>query len=468
MLNRQIAYCTNVHAGPDWATAVSNLQQYTVPIRESLVRCGAWQPEEPMGVGLWLAEPAATAAVEAATIESAAVAGGVVSELKAWLASQKLVPFTMNGFPQGNFHQAIVKHRVYQPTWWEEERRIYTDLLITILSQLLPEGVPGSISTLPIAWGFPRPTQDQLQKAANNLCMIADRLDRLFQETGRCIVLAIEPEPGCYLTDNSTMRTFFREHLFQDDSQSEKRRRHLTVCHDICHAAVMREDQSVEFSKHREEGLRIGKVQVSSAIDIDWSSIAADGKQATFDQLKNFAEDRYLHQTTVQTDNKPAILHEDLPNLLASISQPNELSGSWRVHFHVPIFFDSKENKLDSHASSNASSAINHETMSTKPSIDSIGIGTTQKEILRCIDLLESVSAISKNNPDIANDINIEMNTGNKDSTPDFLSDFFTGHYEVETYAWTVLPRMLRQQNSLVDDVCRELTYFKSLFSKDL
>lgn len=460
MLHRQIAYCTNVHAGPDWATAVSNLQQFTVPIRESLIGCGAWQPEEPMGVGLWLAEPAAAAA-----FTGGAVAVEAVAELKAWLASQKLIPFTMNGFPQGNFHQAIVKHRVYLPTWWEDERRIYTDLLITILDQLLPDGVPGSISTLPIAWGFPKPTHDQLQRAANNLCMIADRLDRLFHETGRCIVLAIEPEPGCYLTDNSTTRTFFREHLFQDDSQSEKRRKYLTVCHDICHAAVMREDQAVEFSKHREEGLRIGKVQVSSAIDIDWSSIAVEGKQATFDQLKNFAEDRYLHQTTVQTDKKPAILHEDLPELLASISKPNELTGSWRVHFHVPIFLDSNENGLDSNASSDASGAINHEAMSIKSSINSIGIGTTQKEILRCIGLLENDSADSKENPDTASGIGIKA--GDKDSTPGFLADFFTGHYEVETYAWTVLPRMLRKQNSLVDDVCRELAYFKSLFSKD-
>jgi hypothetical protein len=460
MLHRQIAYCTNVHAGPDWATAVSNLRQYTVPIRESLVRCGTWHPEETMGVGLWLAESAA----------ATALTGQALKNLKAWLASQKLLPFTMNGFPQGNFHQAIVKHRVYLPTWWQDERRIYTDSLITILDQLLPDGVTGSISTLPIAWGFPKPSQDQLQKAANNLCMIADRLDWLFQETGRSIVLAIEPEPGCYLTDNSTMRNFFRDYLFLDDTQSEKRRRHLTVCHDICHAAVMREDQAIEFAKHREEGLRIGKVQVSSAIDVDWDSMAPDHRQNTFEQLKNFAEDRYLHQTTVKTDNSPAVLHEDLPALLSQIAEPNKLTGSWRIHFHVPIFFNSNKSSFAQPSPSaklelRSTDALTSNIGDDNPSSERLGIGTTQKEILRCIDLLEKKSTSVEQNQITEIDSNVHL--GKRDSTQSFLNDFFTGHYEVETYAWTVLPQMLRKHNLLVDDICRELTYFKSLFPKD-
>jgi len=402
-----------------------------------------------MGVGLWLAEPAAKFAVSAgiAASELAAVSGGRIAELKDWLASQKLIPFTMNGFPQGNFHQAIVKHRVYQPTWWEDDRRAYTELLIKILDQLLPEGVPGSISTLPIAWGSPKPTHDQLRRAADNLCKIADHLDRLYQETGRCIVLAIEPEPGCYLTDNATMRDFFRHYLLNDDSQSDKRRRHLTVCHDICHAAVMREDQAVEFAKHHAEGIRIGKVQVSSAIDIDWDSINEESKSATFEQLKNFAEDRYLHQTTIQLDHNPAVLHEDLPELLSSISAPNALRGSWRVHFHVPIFYDS-----------------NADADQARPPNPGLGIGTTQKEILRCIKLLEEKRFVLEAKQETA--IGSELVTGQGLSSQSFLNDFFTGHYEVETYAWTVLPPMLRQDNSLVEDIRRELTYFKGLFSE--
>ena len=62
--------------------------------------------------------------------------------------------------------------------------------------------------------------------------------------------------------------------------------------------------------------------------------------------------------------------------------------------------------------------------------------------------------------------IGSELVTEQRLSSQSFLNDFFTGHYEVETYAWTVLPPMLRQDNSLVEDIRRELTYFKGLFSE--
>jgi len=425
----QLAYCTNVHSGADWQAAVDNLKQYTLPVRESLCRSGSWQSGEPMGVGLWLAEPAARHAIS----------NQLVGKAKEWLASQNLVPFTMNGFPYGNFHQPIVKHRVYQPTWWEHERRTYTEALVTILDQLLPAGISGSISTLPIAWGSPIPTPEQLTRAASNLCFIADYLDELFQRTGRCIVLAIEPEPGCYLTDNGTMRTFFRDYLLNDDSQSEKRRKYLTICHDICHAAVMREDQQMEFARHKAEGIRIGKVQVSSAIHVDWDAIQNETKFETFQQLRKFAEDRYLHQTTVQIGNRPAKMHEDLPALLASISNPTSLSGNWRIHFHVPIFYDHQIGALQQ-----LSKGGLHQTELVS---DFQGISTTQSEILRCLQLLES------------------DRTQTNDHAMAFQEAFFTGHYEVETYAWTVLPVALRQA-LLVDDIAREMSYLKGLFDR--
>lgn len=397
-----IAYCSNVHAGPDWTSACKNLETYTVPIRKSLVASNAWADDEPMGIGLWFAQPAATEAL----------LGNRAASLRDWLAEHRLIPFTMNGFPFGNFHQAIVKHQVYLPTWWDRKRFEYTKNLVDLMDLLLPSGMTGSISTLPLAWSNPVPTQTQLETAANHLHEMAIYLDRMLQQSGREIVIAIEPEPGCLFTDSQSLRDFFDRYLL-NGKNSDVARRHLTVCHDICHAAVMREDQAAELDAYRKMGMRIGKVQVSSAIEIDWDKLSAMGRKHTFSRLQAFAEDRYLHQTHVSSFGR---LVEDLPELMATIREPERLEGSWRIHFHVPIYLESLMN----------------------------GFGTTQSEIATCIRKLKPHlgKAVSDSNA--------------------ILDPFFTGHYEIETYAWSVLPPEYRG-GTLVEDISREMQYFGSL-----
>ncbi|MDZ4852515.1 MAG: metabolite traffic protein EboE [Pirellulaceae bacterium] len=401
-LEKKFAYCTNVHAGPDLASVKENLSNFTVKVRELLVATGTWGANESLGVGLWLADSAAREVL----------AGSNLQQLADWLQSHLLLPFTMNGFPQNNFHQPVVKHRVYEPMWWQSDRLDYTKRLIEILDGILPPGDTGSISTLPIGWSKPKPSLDQLRQAARNLKDIAVFLDRLSQNQHRKIVLAIEPEPGCLITDGKSIRNFFEQYLF-DDSQRDIVARHITVCHDICHAAVMREEQENEFASYRRQGIRIGKIQVSSAIHVDWSAMTVEQRVDAFEHLSRFAEDRYLHQTTV-VDEKGGnfALHEDLPELMESIREPSLLAGNWRVHFHVPIFYE-KAGPL----------------------------GTTRNEIQKCLQSVDKIAA----------------------STGDFSSEpWFTGHYEVETYAWSVLPESHRER-SLAEDIASELRFLRSI-----
>jgi hypothetical protein len=334
-------------------------------------------------------------------------------ELKSLLNQYSLVPFTLNGFPQGDFHSQVVKHRVYLPTWWQTERRDYTLNLVRILDGLLAEGEVGSISTLPIAWSQPEPTEAQLFQASSNLMDVANQLHQLFESSGRKIVLAIEPEPGCYLTDSESFRRFFNRYLSEPHltaSQSLIAHEYLTLCHDICHAAVMFEDQANELDLLRKDGIGIGKVQVSSAIEVDWQSKDEQEKKLALAQLNGFAEDRYLHQTNMQPRLcEPPILVEDLGKALASVKESTELTGRWRIHFHVPIF------------------------------LEHFGLlSSTQSEIEKTIALLISSESIAPR---------------------------FTGHFEIETYAWGVLPSSLRQMD-LVDGIAAELVWFQDKSSK--
>src|SRR6185369_14696736 len=149
-------YCTNVHANASLEKTRANLEKHALGVKRRI------SPNEPMGIGLWLS---ANAAQEL-------VSSGQVTDFAGWLREIGLVPFTMNGFPYGDFHEPVVKHKVYQPTWYEPARLEYTLQLAEILDQLLPSGVEGSISTLPIAWPkkLGEPLEEELsQAAATNL-----------------------------------------------------------------------------------------------------------------------------------------------------------------------------------------------------------------------------------------------------------------------------------------------------------
>src|SRR5215468_7628642 len=103
-------YCTNVHAGATLEATRANLEKHAVAVKEK------FSPTRPMGVGLWLS---AKAAAELKATKQA-------PQFRDWLADRGLVPYTLNGFPYGDFHQQVVKHRVYEPTWWQLERLEYT------------------------------------------------------------------------------------------------------------------------------------------------------------------------------------------------------------------------------------------------------------------------------------------------------------------------------------------------------
>lgn len=376
-----IGYCTNIHAGVDLASIRENLEKHAIPARIA-------SHSDELGVGLWLP---AQAAKELA---------GSAEAFGKFLSQRRLRPFTINGFPYDNFHQKVVKHRVYQPTWWEQSRLDYTKQLADVLAVLLPEDQPvGSISTLPIGWRSGDESDSHLAKAGENLRDLASYLQQIEAKSGRRIVVAIEPEPGCILDKTEDVVMWFGRQL-----PEEKHRQYITVCHDVCHAAVMMESQTAVIDRLGAEGITIGKVQVSSAVVADWNAMAIGRRQEAIDQLKHFAEDRYLHQTGRRTVSGEFELAEDLPQLLDGVAKtgdPVRGDEKWVVHFHVPIFLE----------------RFGH-------------LGTSHKDVIECL------AAISR--PE--NSVN------------------FTGHLEIETYAWSVLPAAMRKR-ALSDDIASEIRW---------
>lgn len=381
-----VGYCTNVHAGESYREILDNLERHALRVKEII------SPNEPMGVGLWI---------------SAAAARQIIDEqwilpLRDWLRERGLNAFTLNGFPHDHFHEKVVKDRVYRPDWISAARAQYTRDLIVILKQLLDEGEEGSISTLPLGWPTHGPWgESQLAAAAMQLTTIAIALHTAREDDGRLIHLDIEPEPGCVLQTGEQAAAFIADRLFPLSEQANLPcREYMRICHDVCHAAVMFEDQGESLRIYERAGVRVGKVQVSSAVDVDFDAMPAKRRRDAMERLSDFAEPRYLHQTTIKRDSRMEMF-TDLSDALAS-RHALDLAGRWRIHFHVPIFLDG---------------------------LGFGGVGTTHGEIALAVRAARAMGV---------------------------------RHWEIETYAWDVLPDDLRPV-SLAEGIAREFSWFEDL-----
>ena len=311
-------YCSNVHAGSNLDETIANLTEHTLKVKQIV------SPDEPMGVGLWLSANSAHA------INSE----DRLSEFKGFLDENDLIPFTFNGFPYGDFHAPVVKHKVYQPDWTTQERLDYTIELANILSSLTDEGGHASISTLPLGWLGQLREDWPYAAAARQLLKLVELLRVLEQETGRYISLAIEPEPGCLLDIADDVISFFNDYLLGKGSD-ETVLRYLGVCHDICHSAVMFEQQGETIKAYADAGIEIFKVHVSSAVEVDFTEMSDADKVEALKQLRNFHEPKYLHQTSIRKGDY-TLFYEDLINAI----EAQEPSFVWRSHFHVPIYLE--------------------------------------------------------------------------------------------------------------------------------
>ena len=301
-----ITYCTNIHPGESWAETFAALQAQVPAIRVAVA------PDRPFPLGLRLS---ARAAEELTADEN--------HRITAWLAEHDCFIPTLNGFPYGAFHGSTIKERVYLPDWRSPERVAYTRRLAQLLAGWLPAGITGSISTVPVGFKT-RVNAEDFAQIRENLLVVLEELERIRQEKGREIVLALEPEPCCVLETTEELIAFFERLSVPAD-----RRDLLGICYDCCHQAVEFEDPLRSLALLAEAGIRIAKVQVSSALRL------VDPMR---ERLAPFAESCYLHQVVIRRPDGTLIRYPDLPEALSR--HRGGAGEEWRCHFHVPIFLE--------------------------------------------------------------------------------------------------------------------------------
>ncbi|WP_437279906.1 metabolite traffic protein EboE [Sorangium sp. So ce375] len=419
-----LTYCTNIHTGETWPEVKQSLETHLLDIwsRAAGGDEGAHRGGGDRGGGDRRADGVGASARRRCGVglrlsARAAAELAVPAELDAFrdfLERNSLYVFTLNGFPYGRFHGAPVKEQVYLPDWLDDERLAYSDLLATLLAELLPsdEGLMGSVSTVPGAFRPRVRTPDDAAAMARRLVEHAAHLVGIRRRTGKRVALALEPEPCCFLETTPEAIGFFTDHVFAPErvrelsalagmslpDAEEALRTHLGLCFDACHMAVEFEDAPESLAALRSAGIGVHKVQISAGL----RARVAERDPATMARLRAYAEDVvYLHQV-VERRGGELVRYLDLPEALAALeggsaAPPEATPEEWRVHFHVPIFREIEG-----------------------------ALATTQPELAALLSHLRESPA--------------------------------TQHLEVETYTWDVLPEDQRR-GGMVEAVARELRW---------
>ncbi|MEH1878305.1 metabolite traffic protein EboE [Nostoc sp.] len=335
--NFHLTYCSNIHPGESWLEVFANLEKYIPELKSRL------SPTEPFGIGLRLADIAAKQLLQ----------NNNLAKFQAWLTQHNLYVFTLNGFPYGGFHRQVVKDQVYAPDWSTQERVNYTLNLAQILTTLLPEGLDGGISTLPLSykpwWGEDHATfETVLKKSCLNIASVVVEMIRIREETGKILHIDLEPEPDGLIENTSEVIYFYEDWLLPiggnylseklniEQSLAEtKLLEHVRLCYDTCHFSVEYEQPKSVFARLQSAGIKIGKIQISAAIKVKIPA-DADKRSLIVERLRPFAESTYLHQV-IERRNDGTLYH--YPDLIAALPHLEQsLAEEWRTHFHVPIF----------------------------------------------------------------------------------------------------------------------------------
>ncbi|MEK7411742.1 MAG: metabolite traffic protein EboE [Planctomycetota bacterium] len=315
-----LGYSTNLHAAESAEDIAAALARFAGQLRLDL----GW---ERLGVDLRLGSLALR---------------GDLTAIRRVLDQHHLSAHTLNGFPLRPFQAARVKEAAYLPDWSEPERLADSVCLIDA-ALLLSDEREVTISTCPGSYRPLGSARNDARGFAVALGYWAAAAARVWQRTGRIVVLCPEPEPWCQLETSWDVAAFWQGALAIDgfaacraalDGDDRAARvalqRHLGVCFDTCHLSLAFEDQAAAVQRITAAGARIAKCQVSAAPQAD----AREAAQVS--ALAAMAEPRFLHQAAARDGHGSLSKVTDLDQLAEALRRlPGALE--LRSHFHVPI-----------------------------------------------------------------------------------------------------------------------------------
>lgn len=323
-----LTYCSNIFKEKTWKNLFCKLKIYITNLRKFFKK-------KHIGLSLCLSNSLANEIKKTDNI----------SNLKMWLKKNRLYISSINGFVYQTFHQKKIKENIYLPDWTSKKRLNFTQNLIDILKNIIKKNHDGSISTLPISyksWTKDNHKHYVLYKTSKHLSELLILLINIKKQIKNIIHLDIEPEPQCMIETYKETHTFFEQWLlpickkyliprYKKQKLITHIYTHIKICYDICHFSVNFENHKEILNSIQKSKIKIGKIQISSALKINLNN---NNKKSQLKTLLTLQSSPFLHQTTEKVAKKIK-KYTDIKHILETFEQKTH--GEMRIHCHISI-----------------------------------------------------------------------------------------------------------------------------------
>jgi hypothetical protein len=242
---------------------------------------------------------------------------------------EKIFVKSINGFVYQDFHKKYIKEKIYLPDWTSKYRLLYTKDIITLIKKITKKNSIINISTMPISykdWSIKKYKKIIIYKSIKNIAILINK-----KAIKKSINISLEPEPCCLLECNSNIIKFYELWVKKLIINFKK---YICICYDICHLSVMFEKHEINFKLLKKKEIKIGKIQISSALKtiIPKKNIYI---KLLFKILLKIKNSNFLHQCIIKNKHKIE-KHNDIIKIIKSLINKKNLEV--RIHCHIPIY----------------------------------------------------------------------------------------------------------------------------------
>lgn len=325
-----IAHAGIIKPVTSFADIQSTIQGSLAPINQAI------NDDSPVGVSVRLSQSALSD--EELTAES----------LRTLLDENGL---TLRGFSSVSIGGGA-KEQVHQPDWRTEERLSFMFPATNLAAEFATPDQEIGITTNALSYRRWVDVDMPGNWAALtlNVIRIVQHLAGIHDRTGITLHIDLEPEPGSVLRDSADVVTFFRKWLLPrggamlsdrmslgEGSASDIILRHVRVALDTAHAAVVWDDAAASLDAFAGLGIRIGRLQASSALEVNVPT-DSESQKVLSEHLTQFVSPSLLQQVVARQDDEIVRRFDDLPDAIEVVG--NSGGQTWRIHTHAPLLAD--------------------------------------------------------------------------------------------------------------------------------